>query len=49
MTKYPRGTQFRQADWTDAYLAAFAQWAGLRMVSFDKGFTRYSDLPHLVL
>jgi toxin-antitoxin system PIN domain toxin len=49
MQKYTRGAQFRQADWTDTYLAAFAQLAGLRMVSFDKGFARYSDLPQLVL
>ncbi len=49
MQKYTRGAQFRKADWADAYLAAFAQLAGLRMVSFDKGFAGYSDLPHLVL
>jgi uncharacterized protein len=49
MQKYTAGAQFRQADWTDAYLAAFSQLAGLRMVSFDQGFARYRDLPHLVL
>jgi uncharacterized protein len=49
MQKYTAGKQFRQADWTDAYLAAFAQLAGLRMVSFDKGFAHYSDLPLLTL
>ena len=36
-------------DWTDAYLAAFANLAGLRMVSFDKGFKQYSNLALLAL
>ena len=36
-------------DWTDAYLAAFASLAGLRMVSFDKGFTHYGGLDLLTL
>lgn len=49
MQKYTLRAQFLQADWTDAYLAAFAQLAGLRMVSFDKGFEHYGDLPHMVL
>ena len=37
------------ADWTDAYLAAFVSLAGLRMVSFDKGFKQYSGLELLGL
>ena len=49
MQKYTTTAQFRQVDWTDAYLAGFAQLAGLRMVSFDKGFVRYIDLPQLAL
>ena len=36
-------------DWTDAYLAAFANLAGLRMVSFDKGFKQYGGLALLGL
>ena len=36
-------------DWTDAYLAAFAILAGLRMVSFDKGFKQYGGLALLTL
>jgi uncharacterized protein len=36
-------------DWTDAYLSAFASLAGLRMVSFDKGFTQYRGLDLLTL
>lgn len=35
--------------WTDAYLAAFAKSGGLRLVSFDRGFTRFSGLALLVL
>lgn len=30
--------------WTDAYLAAFAMAAGLRLVSFDSDFRRFPDL-----
>jgi uncharacterized protein len=30
--------------WTDAYLAAFAVRAGLRLVSFDKGFAKFEGL-----
>lgn len=40
---------FRAVDWTDAYLAAFAEQASLRMVTFDKGFSRYTDLDLLML
>jgi toxin-antitoxin system PIN domain toxin len=40
---------FRSADWTDAYLAAFAQLSNQRMVSFDKGFTNYNGLALLTL
>jgi len=30
--------------WTDAYLAAFAVSAGLRLVTFDRDFERFADL-----
>ena len=36
-------------DWTDAYLAAFANLAHVRMVSFDNGFKQYSGLNLLNL
>lgn len=49
MRKHCAHPQFRAVDWTDAYLAAFAQAANLRMVSFDKGFARYADLALLAL
>ena len=35
--------------WTDAYLASFAQASRLRLVSFDRGFTRFAGLELLVL
>ena len=35
--------------WTDAYLAAFAKCAGLRMVTFDRGFARFKALDLLIL
>jgi uncharacterized protein len=35
--------------WTDAYLAAFAVCAGARLVTFDRGFSRFSGLDVLVL
>jgi uncharacterized protein len=35
--------------WTDAYLAAFAKGAGLRMVTFDQGFARFKGLELLIL
>jgi len=35
--------------WTDAYLAAFAQAAGLRIVTFDRGFAKFGRLDFLLL
>jgi toxin-antitoxin system PIN domain toxin len=35
--------------WTDAYLAAFAAVAGLKLVSFDHGFAKFSGLDFLLL
>jgi uncharacterized protein len=35
--------------WTDAYLAAFARCAGVRLVSFDQGFSRFSGVELLTL
>lgn len=49
MHKHSTQPPFRNADWTDAYLASFAQLAGLRMVSFDKGFVKYGNLALLTL
>ena len=35
--------------WTDAYLASFARCAGLRLVTFDRGFAMFTGLELLVL
>jgi uncharacterized protein len=35
--------------WTDAYMAAFAFRAGLRLVSFDQGFSKFAGLDLLLL
>ena len=35
--------------WTDSYLAAFAQSAEMRLVSFDSGFARFRNLDCLIL
>ncbi len=35
--------------WTDAYLAALASVAGLQLVSFDRGFSRFPGLELLLL
>jgi hypothetical protein len=32
------------STWTDAYLAAFAMTVGLRLITFDKGMTRWPAL-----
>ncbi len=35
--------------WMDAYLAALAFCAGIRFVTFDKGFKKYADLDLVIL
>jgi len=35
--------------WTDAYLAAFAQGAKVRLATFDRGFRRFEELDLTVL
>jgi toxin-antitoxin system PIN domain toxin len=35
--------------WTDAYLAAFAETAGLTLVTFDQGFKKYKNTPLKIL
>ncbi len=49
MQKLTHLTRSGAPDWTDAYLAALASLAGLRMVSFDKGFKQYRGLTLLAL
>lgn len=49
MQQFTAHAQFKQTDWTDAYLAAFAQSTQLRMVTFDKGFKRFAGGALLTL
>lgn len=35
--------------WTDAYLAAFAKVAKLQLVTFDRGFSKFTDTDFLPL
>ncbi len=35
--------------WSDAYLAAFAKQAGLKLVSFDRGFAKFPGLDFIRL
>jgi predicted nucleic acid-binding protein len=35
--------------WTDAYLASFASVACLKLVSFDRGFSKFRGLDFLLL
>lgn len=49
MRTHTTAARFRSTDWTDAYLATLASLAGLRVVSFDKGFAQYSGLTLLSL
>ncbi len=44
-----RSKEPRTARWTDAYLAAFAVQAELRLVSFDRGFERLKETESLLL
>jgi uncharacterized protein len=46
---YTQSQSFSPKVWNDAYLAAFALAGGLKLVSFDKGFTQYQNLTSLIL
>lgn len=46
---YTQGRQFSPKVWNDAYLAAFAQKAGMRVVTFDRGFENFENLECLIL
>ena len=49
MRQFTRQAQFRVADWTDAYLAALAMRAHLRVVTFDRGFLQFAGVGLLTL
>ena len=49
MRQFTSQPKFSPDDWTDAYLAALAQRASLRVVTFDRGFGQYAGLDLLTL
>lgn len=49
LLEYAREPWFAPSLWTDAYLAAFARTAGLRLVTFDRDFARFQGLELLAL
>ncbi|MCI0347962.1 MAG: hypothetical protein L0Z53_00925 [Acidobacteriales bacterium] len=46
---FAKGAVSSRDFWTDAYLAAFAKSAGMRLVSFDSGFRKFKNLDWLLL
>jgi uncharacterized protein len=46
---YAIGAKAARDFWSDAYLAAFAKAAKMRLVSFDAGFDRFQRLDFLLL
>ncbi|MCX7962829.1 MAG: PIN domain-containing protein [Burkholderiales bacterium] len=49
LAEYVREPWFAPRLWTDAYLAAFARSAGLRLVTFDRDFARFREIEVLTL
>ena len=49
MEQFAQSKGFFHADWTDAYLAAFAQLTGLRLMTFDSSLSKYKDLSWQLL
>ncbi len=46
---YTQKESFSPKVWNDAFLAAFAQAATLRLITFDKAFAQYASLTYTVL
>ena len=46
---YTQSETFTPKVWNDAFLAAFAQAASYELVTFDKGFTRYTHVKCTIL
>ncbi len=47
--RYTGKATFSAKIWNDAYLAAFAKTASMEMVTFDRGFRRYTGLRLVLL
>ena len=46
---YTRNQTYSHRVWNDAYLAAFAQTANLKIATFDKGFREYKETKLTIL
>jgi len=46
---YTCGQTFSPKVWNDAYLAAFARAAELKLVTFDDGFVQFAELNFTIL
>jgi uncharacterized protein len=46
---YTQCEVFTPNAWNDALLAAFAQVADFRLITFDKGFSRFTDIECTIL
>jgi toxin-antitoxin system PIN domain toxin len=46
---HTQGATFTPKVWNDAFLAAFAEAAGYEVVTFDKGFSRYTNVKCIFL
>jgi toxin-antitoxin system PIN domain toxin len=44
-----KGRAWSPSSWTDSYLAAFASAGGNRLVTLDKGFSRFRELDLLII
>jgi len=46
---YTQSQSFSPKVWNDAFLAAFARAAGYELITFDKGFARYTNVTCTIL
>jgi hypothetical protein len=44
-----QGAPFSPKIWKDAYLAAFGELAGLEIITFDRGFVKFSNVRCTIL
>jgi toxin-antitoxin system PIN domain toxin len=44
-----QSTSFSPKAWNDAYLAAFSELAGITVVTFDKGFAKFTGVRSMLL
>ena len=46
---FTKGATFSTHVWNDAYLAAFAFVGGLKVITFDQGFAKFTTVPSTIL